>query len=319
MRMPRCCLYRLHPPIEVIDQRKLRQLRAAGEQKYFWNVGQTIQIKFLGGTQDQHAKVKKWASEWLQYANVKFDWVESGFSHIRITFDELDGAWSYLGIVAEVINDNEPTMNLGWLDKATVLHEFGHMLGLIHEHQNPLNGIQWNFAAIKADLGGPPNFWDDATIHYNITEQYADGDIIGTNVDATSIMMYPIPASWTLDGFSADFNEGLSKEDKGFIGFIYPFVTVVDPVEPEKPIEPEEEEPLIVETEVKPFDEEAFLVALYREMFPTYQHIKKMYEYSVVVMAKSLGIEAHMRDREIVTVRKIYKKLYPANGVGHIV
>lgn len=40
----------------------------------------------------------------------------------------------------------EPTMNLAWIrdtedindtDKGSILHEFGHVLGLGHEHQSP--------------------------------------------------------------------------------------------------------------------------------------------------------------------------------------
>ncbi len=49
-----------------------------------------------------------------------------------------------------------------------VLHEFGHTLGLIHEHQNPNRPINWNRAAVIADLSGPPNNWDEETIENNI-------------------------------------------------------------------------------------------------------------------------------------------------------
>ena len=36
-------------------------------------------------------------------------------------------------------------MNLGFVDRGTVLHEFGHSLGLIHEHQSPFKGgFEWN-------------------------------------------------------------------------------------------------------------------------------------------------------------------------------
>jgi serralysin len=35
--------------------------------------------------------------------------------------------------------------------------------------------------------------------------------------------MYPIPASWTNDGFSADLNKGLSDTDKDFIRDAYPW------------------------------------------------------------------------------------------------
>ena len=121
-------------------------------------------------------------------------------------------------------------MNFGWIDanssdtelRSVVLHEFGHALGLIHEHQNPKGGIKWNRDAVIADLSGPPNNWDLATIENNMFKKYSPGEVSGTDVDAKSIMMYPIPASWTLDGFSAGFNSGLSEKDKTFIRFAYP-------------------------------------------------------------------------------------------------
>jgi len=44
-----------------------------------------------------------------------------------------------------MFHHHEPTMNYGWLKDDTddveyrrvVIHEFGHALGAIHEHQNP--------------------------------------------------------------------------------------------------------------------------------------------------------------------------------------
>ena len=36
-------------------------------------------------------------------------------------------------------------------------------------------------------------------------------------------MMYPIPAAWTTDGFSAGFNRELSGTDKEFIRDAYPW------------------------------------------------------------------------------------------------
>jgi len=36
-------------------------------------------------------------------------------------------------------------------------------------------------------------------------------------------MMYPIPASWTTDGFSVGLNTGLSTTDKTFIAEAYPW------------------------------------------------------------------------------------------------
>ena len=42
-------------------------------------------------------------------------------------------------------------------------------------------------------------------------------DVNATAMDPKSIMIYPIPAAWTLDGFSAGFNSDLSEKDKKFI------------------------------------------------------------------------------------------------------
>ena len=104
-----------------------------------------------------------------------------------------------------------------------VLHEFGHTLGLIHEHQNPNRPINWNRAAVIADLSGPPNNWDAETIENNIFKRYDPGELSSTPTDPESIMMYPIPAAWTTDGFSVGLNEDLSATDRDFIREAYPW------------------------------------------------------------------------------------------------
>jgi serralysin len=53
-------------------------------------------------------------------------------------------------------------------------------------------------------------------------KKYSPSEVSGTDVDSKSIMMYPIPVAWTLDGFSAGFNSELSEKDKTFIRFAYP-------------------------------------------------------------------------------------------------
>ena len=40
-------------------------------------------------------------------------------------------------------------------------------------------------------------------------------------VDAESIMMYPIPLSWTQDGFSAGLNTNLTETDKQIVREAY--------------------------------------------------------------------------------------------------
>ena len=64
-------------------------------------------------------------------------------------------------------------MNLGFMDGGTAAHEFGHAIGLAHEHQNPQAGIQWNEAQVLKDLAGPPNFWTPDQIRHNVCRSTA--------------------------------------------------------------------------------------------------------------------------------------------------
>jgi hypothetical protein len=95
-------------------------------------------------------KVKNTINEWSTYANISFSFVQEGTPQIRIAFDPNGGSWSYVGKENTSIAADKPTMNLGWLDGSSdtitddehgvILHEFGHAIGLLHEHQSPLRG-----------------------------------------------------------------------------------------------------------------------------------------------------------------------------------
>ena len=205
--------------------------RAALVKANKWPKKAVIRIAFLDGTAQQKALVKKYAEEWVtNLARLTFSWVNNAAqSDIRISF-QYSGSWSVIGTTCRNVPKNQPTMNFGWLTptvtaaeaKRVILHEFGHALGLIHEHQNPLGAIQWDKPAVIADLSGPPNNWDLATIQHNMFDTYPKQDINGTQLDKDSIMLYPIPASWTNGTFQAGMNKELSAKDKSFIKQQYP-------------------------------------------------------------------------------------------------
>ena len=208
--------------------------KAALLNQYRWAEGANITARFLGGDKKLQERVAAVSKEWVG-ANMArlfltFKPMTEKKTDLRIAFQLGKGSWSYLGTYCRQIPEPQATMNFGWIDanssdvelRSVVLHEFGHALGLIHEHQNPTGGIKWNRDAVVADLSGPPNNWDPATIENNMFKKYSPGEVSGTDVDPKSIMMYPIPAAWTLDGFSAGFNSELSEKDKTFIRFAYP-------------------------------------------------------------------------------------------------
>jgi len=198
-----------------------RALSAKGKQ---WRVGEVIDIAFIGGNSVQRRFVITVANEWLRYANVKFNWnVDVSKSDVRISFVENMGSWSYIGTDALFIPDDRATMNFGWLDKGTVLHEFGHMLGLLHEHQNPDGGIEWNEEMVIRDLSGPPNNWDESTIRHNVLNKPPKDSTNGTNFDPNSVMLYFFPAAWVKSGVGTKSNDDLSDVDKKYISELYPF------------------------------------------------------------------------------------------------
>ena len=198
-----------------------------------WPNGSTLQVRFLGGTQEQKALAQEQAGWWSAHANLKFDFNDAAKAQIRIAFDPSDGAWSYVGTDCLSIPQNQPTMNLGFQDGGTSAHEFGHAIGLGHEHQNPKGGIEWNEDVVIRDLAGPPNYWTPEQTRHNVIRKYSYDQIRGTEFDPDSIMLYAFPGSWTKSGQGTHANEVLSDLDRAFIASeqAYPRDDIPEPVE----------------------------------------------------------------------------------------
>jgi serralysin len=212
--------------------------RAALLNRTHWGDYRDLTVGFMGGDADLRARVAQIAQEWSDAAKggIRFSfWLGMDLdprpADIRVAFLPGRGSWSYLGTDALSIADDQPTMNFGWLTpdlpdeefRAVVLHEFGHALGLIHEHQNPHKAVKWNVAAVTADLAGQPNNWDEDTIRNNMFRRYEKDDLFATEVDPVSVMMYPIPQNWTEDDFQVLLSSSvLSANDRALIAAAYP-------------------------------------------------------------------------------------------------
>jgi len=197
---PKVCIDRLLPRELMRLQRTTRgaqgRTRALSPIGKTWMNGSTLRVRFIDGTAAEQKIARDQADWWSQVANLKFDFNNAPNAEIRIKFDSDDGAWSYVGTDSRSIPANEPTMNLGFLDGGTAAHEFGHAIGLAHEHQNPAGGIQWNEPVVIREMAKSPNFWDEATTRHNILRKYRADQVNGTGFDPDS-MLYFFPSSWT--------------------------------------------------------------------------------------------------------------------------
>ena len=101
-------------------------------------------------------------------------------------------------------------MNYGWLEPTTSLreyqrvvrHEFGHALGMIHEHQNPdaAGKIPWDRPKVYAYYA--QQGWSTEDVDFNIFDTYDEDATNFTTFDPTSIMQYAIPDSLTIGSYS---------------------------------------------------------------------------------------------------------------------
>lgn len=206
--------------IDLPPAQSMAGQRAVGDRSKFWPTGSILKIGFVGGTSAQIAAVKTYVSEWSNSANITFTFPSSSPYDIRISFDPNGGAWSYIG--TDVKKVTSATMNLGWIGRDVILHEFGHTLGLYHEHQNPNGGICWNEKNVIADLQQPPNNWSLAMIRFNVLDPIKSTKLESTPWDRVSIMHYNIPARWTCNNVSISGGSKISATDAEFMRKVYP-------------------------------------------------------------------------------------------------
>ncbi len=196
-----------------------------------WKSGAVIKVFFLDGTPTQRSKARQIAQQWTDYANLKFQFINNrDNSDVRITFQQKDLNWSYLGTASLAIPKNSPTMSLGSVKDKTeiedfernvILREFGFTLGLQQEQNNPNCAIKWNKDKVYQycqQQGLTTERIDDTFFRKWSSSDYP----IKKECDLKSVMMFQIPSELTLDGVGSGLNTVLSNIDKVFIAKIYP-------------------------------------------------------------------------------------------------
>lgn len=195
-----------------------------------WDNGRTLRVAFLDGDPAVQAKVEAIAKEWEQVANLSLRFGNDDDAEIRISFAEKNMSWSTIGTDALTREFGRPTMNFGWLWRETPLieyqavvrHEFGHALGMGHEHQSPAaeGQIPWDREAVYRYYARQG--WSRPKVDSNIFELYSEDSTNHTKYDPTSIMQYPVDESLTIGQYHVDWNTELSPLDREFMARRYP-------------------------------------------------------------------------------------------------
>ncbi|WP_056039225.1 M12 family metallopeptidase [Loktanella sp. 3ANDIMAR09] len=192
----------------------------------FWPTGSKLRVSFIDPVHPliQIATIGI-ARGWSKYANISFNLADHS-GDIRIGTGR-PGNYSYVGTDARKIAINQPTMNLSVLAsdrydiagyQSTILHEFGHALGLAHEQKHPEANIPWDRAKVFEEYR--KHGWDDSKIELAF---FKTSDVVEyAPYDPNSIMHYPVQQHLTKGNFELPRTVRLSKMDCEMIARIYP-------------------------------------------------------------------------------------------------
>lgn len=185
----------------------------------------TLGCHFFNGSEEQRRQIALTAQEWLagELGNlVQFQFgVSAEESNIRISLGGNRNN-SYVGRDNLFIPRDQQTMNLGNFNHLpTIRHEFGHALGLRHEHRFP-GAIQFRENVVVSEMRDRFG-WSTAQTYRNILEPLGEsGRCIGDpNLNPQSIMMYSIPRSWTVDGLAYERSGIITERDRRCLLGVY--------------------------------------------------------------------------------------------------
>jgi hypothetical protein len=208
-----------------------------------WRSGAKVHVCFNGGSSLARKRIADAAAIWTSFGNLTFDFgSEPGYRScptgnvegIKIAFANT-GYWSYVGTDS---NQFSPSMNLQGFDsdnlsvsdqefRRIVLHEFGHAIGLEHEHQSPearcSDEMDWAAAETyyKNCCG-----WEPKTVRSNLETLMSSRSVRVSRYDRLSIMHYSLPAAIFKTGRKSRCfvppNYELSAQDKTAAEDMYP-------------------------------------------------------------------------------------------------
>jgi hypothetical protein len=223
-----------------------RAVRGVLNKFKIWPAGQTIYVCFRDGSALLKRAFVETADRWREGTSLTVDYGPAPDYRLCARATQLDiavsftdsGYWSYIGTDSRPLARTKATLNVEADDTVfqspssrlafdrLVLHEFGHALGLEHEHQSPAAQCDAEFDWPKLKALTDSYGWPPGDLEHNMKGIVASPRLIVTPYDKSSIMHYYFPSDYFVKGeASACFakeNSTLSATDRELIRRFYP-------------------------------------------------------------------------------------------------
>jgi len=200
------------------------------DNHYLWDNGRNLYIKFVNGSKQLQEQTIVVFKEIEKYANIRFEVVLSGNSHVRIGFNNQQIIATALGTMCNWFPQDEITTTIDStfsknkaLYETFVLHTMLHMLGIQDETLANSKTFSWHNSNIdnfftRASVFSMNNinkeeFKEKYKLNYSNTLRY----------NSSSIMLAPLPNQFLQNGNALKWNLTLSKVDKQYLAVLYPF------------------------------------------------------------------------------------------------
>ncbi|MBL1421874.1 MAG: hypothetical protein COC24_015290 [Alphaproteobacteria bacterium] len=161
------------------------------------------------------------ANEWMQHANIRLAFIQNANDAIIRIMPSRTRNASMIGRSALNASADKPTMwlfehpSFGTSEKAVILHEFGHALGFVHEHQNPSSEI-------PEDVKKAYEYYVKMSPRNMYLLNKSNVYPCIRDFDPISIMISTIPSEFTVGKVKFGGATALSESDKLCIAQMYP-------------------------------------------------------------------------------------------------